>query len=730
MDTSEGAQGGAGRAGAREWAGLAVVALPILVVSADLNVLHLAVPKLSADLRPGAAQLLWITDVYGFVIAGLLITMGTLGDRIGRRRLLLWGSAAFGAASVLTALAPSAELLIGARALLGIAGAMLLPSALSLIRAAFHDPGQRKIAIAVWITAFSVGSALGPLMGGVLLQRFWWGSVFLPGVAAIVPLLATGRALLPEYRDPGAGRLDLPSAALSLGAVLAVVYGLKQIAEYGAGPAAGAAILAGSAVGAVFLRRQARLADPLIDLRLFADRVFSGALAAQALGVFIMGGTFFFVAQYLQLVLALSPLEAALWLVPTAVALVAGSMAAPLLTQRIRPAYVMGGGMLLAGSGFAVMSQADASGLTYVVAGFVLVGLGLSPVVALSTDMIVGAAPPERAGSASGISESGNELGQALGIAVLGGVGTAVYRGRVDDSLPAGIPAENAQAAQDTLGAAISVAHGLPARLSTELIDAARAAFTDGLQVVALICAAIAAVLALLTVTLLRATPPGAGQSPEQSPGQSPEPTPEPAPAAGTTPRSVSADLPDVTREDASAVLVGEPTAGGTALDFELREPPPGLLSLSRFVSVDGESVLLYAQTTGDERTAERLRSLGGDYTEYVLYRSHAPETSRTPGCVVAVSVETRDAAVARRWSDAVIAALESDGHAGGLSAHLHISTDGRRVLNYAEWVDERAHRAAMDDTHPESPQWRLVQEMPGVKPLGFRRYHLDRTVQ
>ncbi|TDC57494.1 MFS transporter [Actinomadura sp. KC345] len=724
MDTSEGAKAGTGRAGAREWAGLAVVALLILVVSADLNVLHLAVPKLSADLRPGAAQLLWITDVYGFVIAGFLITMGTLGDRIGRRRLLLWGAAAFGAASVLAALAPSAELLIAARALLGVAGAMVLPSALSLIRAAFHDPGQRKIAIAVWITAFSVGSALGPLLGGVLLQHFWWGSVFLPGVAAIVPLLATGPALLPEYRDPAGGRLDLPSAALSLGAVLAVVYGLKQIAEYGAGSAAVAAVLAGVTVGAVFLRRQVRLADPLIDVRLFAGRVFSGALAAQALGVFVMGGTFFLVAQYLQLVLALSPLEAALWLVPTALALVAGSMTAPLLAQRIRPAHVMGGGLLLAAGGFAVLSLADGSGLAHVVAGFVIVGLGLSPVVALSTDMIVAAAPPERAGSASGISESGNELGQALGIAVLGGAGTAVYRGRVESSLPAGVPAESARAAQDTLGAAVSVAEGLPARLSTQLADVSRAAFTDGLQVVALVCAAIAAALALLTVMLLRAVPPGAGQSPERT-----EEPSEKAPA-GPAMRSVSGDLPDVMRDDAGAVLVGEPASGDTAVGDELRERTPGLLSLSRFVSADGESVLLYAQTTGDERAAGRLRSRGVECTEYVLYRSHAPETSRVPGCVVAVSVETRDAAVARQWSDAVIAALESEGHTGGLSAHLHISTDGTRVLNYAEWADEQAHRAAMDDTHPGSPQWRLVQEMPGVKPLGFRRYRLDRTVQ
>src|SRR5512145_1867116 len=221
------------RAGRKEWLGLAVLALACVVYAMDLTVLHLAVPTLSEDLKPTSSQLLWIVDIYGFMVAGALITMGTLGDRIGRRRLLMIGAAAFGVASVIAAFSTSAGMLIATRALLGLAGATLAPSTLSLIRNMFHDPDQRRVAIGVWVTSYSVGGAIGPLLGGILLQYFWWGSVFLIGVPVMVLLLAVGPVLLPEFRDPRAGRLDLASAALSLGAVLAAIWGLKRIAEHG-----------------------------------------------------------------------------------------------------------------------------------------------------------------------------------------------------------------------------------------------------------------------------------------------------------------------------------------------------------------------------------------------------------------------------------------------------------------------------------------------------------------
>ncbi|MDQ3964425.1 MAG: MFS transporter, partial [Actinomycetota bacterium] len=301
------------RATRREWVGLAVIALACVLYVMDLTVLHLAIPAISADLRPSSAQLLWIIDIYGFMVAGSLITMGTLGDRIGRRRVLMIGAAAFGAASVLAAFSTSAEMLIATRALLGIAGATLAPSTLSLIRNMFLDPQQRTKAIAIWITSFSVGGAIGPLLGGLVLEFFWWGAVFLLALPVMVLLLAFGPRLLPEYKDPHAGRPDLPSAALSLAAVLAVIFGLKQIAQDGVGLMPVLSILAGLVIGRAFVRRQRTLADPLIDLRLFKIPAFSAALATYGFGILLVFGGFLFIPQYLQLVLGLSPLEAGLW---------------------------------------------------------------------------------------------------------------------------------------------------------------------------------------------------------------------------------------------------------------------------------------------------------------------------------------------------------------------------------------------------------------------------------
>src|ERR687887_1707486 len=297
--------GTTGQAGRREWLGLAVIALPCLVYAMDLTVLNLAVPHLSADLRPSSAQLLWIVDIYGFLVAGLLVTMGTLGDRIGRRRLLLTGAAAFAIASLLAAYSRTAEQLIVARALLGVAGATLAPSTLSLIRTMFADPRQRTIAIGVWISSFSAGGAVGPLLGGVLLEWFWWGSVFLLAVPVMAVLLVLGPLLLPEFRDPQAGRLDLLSAGMSLAAVLAVIWGLKQLAQDGPGSLPALAILAGLALGVVFVRRQHTLADPLLDLRLFRVPAFSTALATNMRRFFLGFGALLFIAQFLQLVLGL-----------------------------------------------------------------------------------------------------------------------------------------------------------------------------------------------------------------------------------------------------------------------------------------------------------------------------------------------------------------------------------------------------------------------------------------
>jgi MFS transporter, DHA2 family, multidrug resistance protein len=489
------------RSGRREWAGLAVLALLMLLVSMDLTVLHLVVPSLSADLRPSSSQLLWIADIYGFMIAGCLITMGTLGDRVGRRRLLLIGAAAFGLASVLAAFSTSAEILIAARALLGIAGATLAPSTLALIRNMFHDAAQRTVAISIWFTSFLAGAALGPLVGGALLEFFWWGSAFLIGVPVMVLLLVTGPILLPEYRDRHAGRMDLPSAVLALGAVLGLIYGLKEIAADGPAVIPALAVVAGLVAGVAFARRQHSLADPLIDLRLFGTRTFSISLGALTLGAVAIGGMSYLAAQYLQLVLGLSPLQAGLWMLPPSGVGIVAMLLAPLLARRVRPGFVMAAGLTLAAVGFAVVSQAGgASGLPVVVIGLMIVFAGLMPVSALGVDVVLAAAPPERAGAASAISETAQELGLALGIALLGTIGVAVYRGQMLDVVPAGVAPEVAEAARDTLGGATGVAEQLP----PGLLVTAGEAFTDGLQRAAAMSAVALAGMAVVAAIVLR----------------------------------------------------------------------------------------------------------------------------------------------------------------------------------------------------------------------------------
>jgi DHA2 family multidrug resistance protein-like MFS transporter len=488
-----------------------VISLPCLLYSMDLTVLHLAVPELSAALRPSSVELLWIIDVYGFLVAGSLITMGTLGDRIGRRRLLLLGAAAFGAASVLAAFATSPAMLIVTRALLGLAGATVAPSTLSLIRNMFPDPAQRATAVGVWVTSFSVGGAIGPLVGGVLLHYFWWGSVFLIAVPVMLLLLAVGPALLPEYRDPAAGRLDVFSAALSLTAILAVIFGLKAIAQDGLGATPVLAIGAGLAIGGAFVHRQLTLDDPLIDLRLFAMPGFAASLAAYGLGILALFGGFLFLPQYLQLVRGLSPFESALWTLPWASAFVVGSTVTPILARRVRPARLMTVGLLLSAAGFAVFAGIDGSTTfaTFALGTFVF-SLGMSPVFTLATDLIIGSAPAERAGAAAAISETSAELGGALGIALFGSIGVAVYRGLMDGLAP-GVPPDAAAAARDTLGAAMAVAERLPAAAGAELADAARAAFVRGVRIGAVISAVGSLALAIFVALALRHVQPSGG---------------------------------------------------------------------------------------------------------------------------------------------------------------------------------------------------------------------------
>ena len=519
------------KAGRKEWIGLAVIALPCLLYSMDLTVLHLAIPQLSAQLKPNAAQLLWIIDIYGFLVAGTLLTMGTLGDRIGRRKLLMIGAAAFGVTSIIAAFSTSAEMLIATRALLGLAGATLAPSTMSLIRNMFQDPKQFTTAIGIWISAYSAGGAIGPLVGGVLLEHFWWGSVFLISVPVMVLLLIVAPFLLPEYRDPAAGRPDVLSALLSLLAVLSAIFGLKLIAQDGLSLVPLVSVALALVVGAVFVRRQLTLADPLIDLRLFRVPGFGPALAMYGLGVLVLFGGFLFVPQYLQLVVRLSPFDAGLWSLPWALAFVAGSLIVPRLTGRFGTAQLMSGGLAIGALGFAAITQvgpeSGTAGLVLLSVGSVAFSLGMSPLFTLANDLIIGSAPPERAGAASGLSETCAELNGALGIALFGSLGIAVYRSAMPASLP-GVPAESLEAARGTLGGAVALAEQLPPLVSAPLLEAARAAFTQGMQLGATISAVGAIGLAVFAAITLRHARTG-GQSAHDAPPPSHPDHPTPA---------------------------------------------------------------------------------------------------------------------------------------------------------------------------------------------------------
>ncbi|MFD7549107.1 MFS transporter [Streptomyces sp. NPDC059816] len=495
------------RAGRREWTALVVLMLPLLLVSMDVSVLYFAVPAISADLAPSGTQQLWIFDIYAFVLAGLLMTMGSVGDRIGRRKLLLIGAVAFGAASLGAAYASSAEMLIAARALLGIGGATLMPSTMALVRSLFQDPAQRAKAIGVWSAVMTGGVALGSVMSGVLVEYFWWGSVFLVNLPAMALLLVLAPLLIPESKDPAPGRFDLLSVPLSMAAVLPLVYGLKEIPSEGFATPSVLSLLAGLVFTALFVLRQRTSASPLIPPALLSGSGFGPAVCLNSLAMFAMMGSAYFTTQYLQSVLGKSAMEAALWsLLPSVLIGLAAPVTTGLVQRGAHRGYVVTGGFVTAAGGFALLTAAGTESLWLVLAGSGVLACGVVTVMAQMTDVALAAAPPERAGSASSLLETGQEFGGALGMAVLGSIGTAVFRHRMEDDAPPGLP----EAATETLGGALAVATELPAGTGAALTALARGAFTDGMGAAALGGTAVLLLAAVLALVLVRRPTAGA----------------------------------------------------------------------------------------------------------------------------------------------------------------------------------------------------------------------------
>ncbi|MER6264173.1 MFS transporter [Streptomyces sp900105245] len=485
------------RAGRREWTALGVLMLPLLLVSMDVSVLYFATPAISADLRPSGTQQLWIFDIYGFVLAGLLMTMGALGDRIGRRKLLLMGAAAFGGASLLAAYANSAETLIAARAILGIGGATLMPSTMALVRTMFTDPGQRAKAIGLWSGVMTGGIALGSVMSGVLVEHFWWGSVFLVNLPAMVLLLVLGPVLLPESRNPEPGRFDWVSVPLSMAAVLPVIYGLKEIPSEGWHPLYVVSITVGLLFAALFVRRQRTGASPLVPPALFRGHGFTPSLVLTLVSAFGMMGSAIFTTQYLQSVLGKSPLAAALWsLLPSVFIGVAAPLTTQLVQRGVNRAYVVAGGFAVTAAGYALLAFTGTDSLLLVLAAAGVLACGVVAVMSQLTDLAMSSAPVERAGTASSLMETGTEFGGALGMAVLGSIGTALYR----HGMPATAPAE----ARETLGGALADAARLPGGAGDSLLATAREAFTGGMHGVAIAGAVLLALAAVGAAVSLR----------------------------------------------------------------------------------------------------------------------------------------------------------------------------------------------------------------------------------
>ena len=490
------------KAGPRQWASLVVLMLPVLLVSVNNTALSFALPAISQGLHPTASQLLWIVDVYPLILAALLIPMGSLGDRMGRRKMLMIGSTGFGLVSLFAAFAPTAEWLLAARVGIAVFGSMLLPATLSLLRSVFRDDRQRTLAIAIWTAGFSAGAALGPIAGGFLLNHFWWGSVFLLAVPVLLAFLVAAPLILPESKDPHPGPVDPLSIVLAVLTMAPVVYGIKSLATGGSVLHGVLFMAVGALCGLLFARQQVAKDYPMLDLRFFRSPRFSGGLSVNMVSNVALFGFLFFFTQYLQLVNGTDPMTSGLLMVPGLVLSILAGLGAERIARLvgIRTAVVLG--LLLVAAGFFMVAFTDqTSSAAPILVAFTVMSAGTGLATTLSTDLVVSSVPEAKAGAASAVSETGYEVGAVLGTAVLGGLTTAFYQAHLE--LPAAVSADSAQIAHETLGGALDVAAESPA--GSVIADAAVAAFSSGMQWTALIGGVLVAVVAMVLARVLRA---------------------------------------------------------------------------------------------------------------------------------------------------------------------------------------------------------------------------------
>lgn len=489
----------------REWFGLFSLSLPTILLSIDTSVLYLALPHISTNLHANSSEQLWIMDIYGFMLAAFLIVMGNLGDRIGYRKLLLIGSAAFGAISIMAAFSPNAIALITARAIMGIAGATIMPSALALIRNMFVNEKQRSIAISVWMSCFMVGMIAGPLIGGLMLEYFWWGSVFLLSVPVMIISIFAGRIFLPEYRHNNGKKSDIRGAIYSLTTILPFIYGLTELSRSDFSTVSILAIIVSVVFGAVFYQHEKKAASPLADFTFFKNKIFNITLIAMLLTAVTMGGVALFIAQYLQIVMNLSPLNAGFWMVPQVFGMISGSILIPVISKKTSPGILIATGLFISAIGMMLLTNTPVTnGIGIVVTGFVISVFGASPILILGTGIIIGSAPPEKAGTVGSIAETSNQLGVALGIAILGSIGAWTYRTQIVKHFPGSSTNQLIVSIGESITGATSVANALDASNKVSLLLYAKQSFVTGFHVVAAIGAIVFLGLTFITAKGLR----------------------------------------------------------------------------------------------------------------------------------------------------------------------------------------------------------------------------------